>query len=162
MGQLDSPLTTLGEAQAEALAHRVKTMSISRLYSSDLGRAVQTASCISRTTGCEVELEKGLRERHMGIFQGLTKSEAETTHPAEWAEYRAKGVEYMIPGGESAQQRLERSVKIMTSIADDNHDRDVLVVTHGGFLMGFFEYVLSLIHISEPTRQEESRMPSSA
>lgn len=144
MGQLDSPLTNLGQAQAEAIALRVKTMPISKIFTSDLGRAVQTAHPISVALGCEVTLDESLRERHMGIFQGLTKSEAKESYPKEWSEYQAKGAEYVIPEGESARQRLDRSVKAMTSIADNNPDEYILVVTHGGFLMGFFEYVLGL------------------
>ena len=144
MGQLDSPLTDLGILQAEAIANRLKLHSISSLYSSDLGRAIQTADYISTAVECEVRPHEGLRERHMGIFQGLTRSEAQDNYPTEWADYGSMGFEYIIPEGESASQRLDRSIRTMTAIAEENPDSDVVVVTHGGFLMGFFEYVLGL------------------
>src|SRR5256885_8793699 len=49
IGQLDSPLTPRGLKQAQALAHRLSGITFDALYSSDLGRAVQTAQIIARS-----------------------------------------------------------------------------------------------------------------
>ena len=46
-GHLDSELTDIGIAQAKALAQRLLRERFSALYSSDLGRAVQTAQIIA-------------------------------------------------------------------------------------------------------------------
>jgi probable phosphoglycerate mutase len=75
MGQLDSPLTPLGLRQAEAIADRLGKLEFDALYSSDLGRAVQTAEAIASRCGRDIRLDAGLRERNMGIFQGLTLEE---------------------------------------------------------------------------------------
>src|SRR5690348_10772063 len=75
MGHLDSPLTERGRQQAEAVASRLAGLSLAALYSSDLGRAVATARCISRCCGQDVRVDVGLRERHMGVLQGLTSVE---------------------------------------------------------------------------------------
>ncbi|MGE5819264.1 MAG: histidine phosphatase family protein, partial [Deltaproteobacteria bacterium] len=53
-GHLDSPLTEDGLAQAKALARRLMRERFSALYSSDLGRAMQTARIIAETTGHEI------------------------------------------------------------------------------------------------------------
>jgi hypothetical protein len=37
---------------------------------------------------------------------------------------------------ETAKQRLDRSVQVLTAIAERHSDQTVVVVTHGGFLMG--------------------------
>jgi probable phosphoglycerate mutase len=144
MGQLDSPLTERGVRQAEALAARLGSMPIDALYTSDLGRAVQTARIIAATTGLEPVPDARLRERHLGIFQGLTKPEAGDLFPDEFAEYVRLGHYYHIPGGESGEQRTRRSVAALTDIAERHRDATVVVVTHGSFLMGFFEHVLSM------------------
>jgi len=146
MGQLDSPLTPQGIRQAQAIAKRLSLYKFSALYTSDLGRAYQTAKIIEAQSKVPITIDKGLRERNMGTFQGLTKKEMREKFPAERSAYERIGYEYVIPNGESAKQRYERSVKTMTDIANRHPDiKDVVVVvTHGGFLMGFFEYVLGI------------------
>lgn len=144
MGQDDSPLTARGIAQAKAIARRLSGVHIDKLYSSDLGRAYETATAIQETTSIPVHKHRGLRERNMGIFQGLTRQEMLDRHPVERKEYERVGFEYVIPGGESAKQRLERSVLTLTEIAEASIDQTVVAVTHGGFLMGFFEWVLGI------------------
>jgi broad specificity phosphatase PhoE len=147
MGQLDSPLTPQGIKQAEAIAKRLSSSTFSALYTSDLGRAHETAKFIESQCDVSLVLNEGLRERNMGIFQGLTRKEMHEKFPKERAEYESVGYEYVIPNGESAKQRCERSVKVMTEIAMNhpNEDDVVVTVTHGGFLMGFFEQVLGIL-----------------
>ena len=50
-GHLDSPLTETGLAQARALGERLALETFTALYSSDLGRAVQTAQLIAASDG---------------------------------------------------------------------------------------------------------------
>lgn len=144
MGQLDSRLTQRGAEQAKALAGRLGRERISALYSSDLGRAIQTAEMISLATGVAVAIDAGLRERHMGVFQGLTKAEMAKRFPTEYSDYRRIGHAYQIPQGESGAQRLARSIRVLTEIAERHRNETVVAVTHGGFLMGFFEHVLGV------------------
>jgi broad specificity phosphatase PhoE len=144
MGQLDSPLTARGLQQAEALAARLRPCRLQSLYSSDLGRAIQTAEVIAASAGLKLMVDPALRERHMGILQGLTPAEMTSHHPDAYAEYRRSPHTYQIPDGESGQQRQERSVKALTEIAQRHTAQNVAVVTHGGFLMGFFEHVLGM------------------
>src|SRR5512143_2700333 len=108
-GQLDSPLTALGVEQAEAIARRLRRQAFSALYSSDLGRALQTAEIVARATGASIEVDPGLRERHTGIFQGMTKEQMAALYPVEYAAYRSDPYSYQVPGGESGRQRRERS-----------------------------------------------------
>src|SRR5688572_8434684 len=71
-GHLDSKLTDKGLAQAKALAQRLARERFSAIYSSDLGRAVQTALAIADVSGHEIITDPRIRERHLGIFQGLS------------------------------------------------------------------------------------------
>jgi broad specificity phosphatase PhoE len=144
MGQLDSPLTDRGVLQARAIAKRLSGCRFDALYCSDLGRAIRTAEIISSATGIAPLPDPGLRERNMGIFQGLTRAEMISTFPQEYSDYRRIGHTFRIPNGESAQERLDRSIRVLTGIAIRHADQIVVVVTHGGFLMGFFEHVLGM------------------
>jgi broad specificity phosphatase PhoE len=144
MGHLDSPLTALGLQQAEALGRRLRRLPVDELYSSDLGRAVRTAEIIGAACQKQVHLESDLRERHMGLFQGLTWDEMAERFPQERDAYNRTGFYESVPEGETAQQRSDRSVRILTAIAERHRDQTVVVVTHGGFLMGFLEFVLGM------------------
>ena len=84
-GQNDSPLTPTGLEQARKLARRLKDVAFTALYSSDLGRAHQTARCIADATGHEIIADRGLRERSFGIFEGLTNAEIQVRHPEDYA-----------------------------------------------------------------------------
>lgn len=154
MGQLDSPLTERGIRQAEAIAVRLSTIGFETLYSSDLGRALQTAERISSKSRMPILEDMELRERHMGVFQGLTRSEMKDRYPQEWAAYNSETkFTYVIPNGESQKHRLERSIRVMNRLADAHPEESIVVVSHGGLLRGFFEYVLGL----EPGNEDRFR-----
>jgi 2,3-bisphosphoglycerate-dependent phosphoglycerate mutase len=144
MGQLDSPLTERGIRQAEAIGRRMSGVSFEALYSSDLGRAVQTAEIIASMCGKSVRLNPGLRERHMGLFQGLTWEELGKKFPKEQETYDRLGFWDVVPEGESAQERLDRSVRALTAIAEAHPNQTVTVVTHAGILTGFLQFVLEM------------------
>ena len=144
IGQLDSALTPRGIRQAEALAQRLGALHIDALYASDLGRAMRTAEIIARECGVPVIPDAALRERHMGIFQGLTTDESRQRYPAERAAFERMDPDYVIPEGESANQRMRRAVDALTAIAERHSDQRVVVVSHSGFIRGFFEHVLTL------------------
>ena len=103
-GHLDSPLTERGHAQARAAAEAMRGKTFQALYSSDLGRALQTAAYLQEVTGLTIIQDARLREKHMGIFQNLTREEIETRHP-EIKERVYRDPEFVLPEGESIRQR---------------------------------------------------------
>jgi 2,3-bisphosphoglycerate-dependent phosphoglycerate mutase len=152
-GHLDSPLTEMGLAQAKALGDRLARETFSALYSSDLGRAVQTAQMIADATGHKIVTDPRLRERHLGIFQGLNGDELKEKYAEEYRLHRTMGPSYVIPGGESMRQQVERNVAYFNEIAEKHLGETVVVVTHGGVLSGFFRHALS-IPLEAPRRFE--------
>ena len=46
-GSLDSPLTKIGVQQAQAVARRLRSEPLAKIYTSDLGRALETAKLIA-------------------------------------------------------------------------------------------------------------------
>ena len=130
-GQHDSPLTALGLQQARQLGLRLKQVTFTTLYSSDLGRAHQTARYIADETGHEVIAERDLRERHFGIFEGLTNSEIEQRHPEHYGPFKRRDPDYAMPGGESASRFRVRCVTCLETIARRHLGETIVVVTHG-------------------------------
>jgi probable phosphoglycerate mutase len=143
-GQLDSPLSQLGLKQAEAAAVALADENINIIYASDLGRAVQTANIISAPHNLEVLTDKRLRERHLGVFQGLNKNEMLERFSNDVNHYRSGDPDHVIPEGESSRQRYERSTTCLQELAENHAGETILIVTHGGVLRGFLEMVLNL------------------
>jgi probable phosphoglycerate mutase len=152
-GHLDSELTERGLAQAQALANRLARENFSALYSSDLGRAVHTARVIAAVTGHEIVTDARLRERHLGLFQGLSGDEIKEKHPEEYRLHRTMGPEYVIPGGESVRQQVARNVAFLDELALKHTGEKVVVVTHGGVVSGLFRHTLN-IPLEAPLRFE--------
>lgn len=152
-GHLDSPLTGRGLAQAKALGQRLAREKFSVLYSSDLGRAIETAREIVSVTGHQIVTDARLRERHLGIFQGLNADEINERYPEERRLMRTSGPGYVIPGGESMIQQVERNVAFLDSLAVRHAGETIVVVTHGGVVSGFFRHTLA-IPLDAPRRFE--------
>lgn len=152
-GHLDSRLTGKGLAQAKALGQRLAREKFTALYSSDLGRTVETAREITNVTGHEIVTDWRLRERHLGIFQGLNGDEIGAKYPEERRLMRAHGPGYVIPGGESMVQQVERNMACLNELAAKHRGEQIVVVTHGGVVSGFFRHTLE-ISLEAPRRFE--------
>jgi probable phosphoglycerate mutase len=143
-GHRDSPLTDLGLAQARAVAACLATENIDALYSSDLQRAFLTARQIAEKTGHEIRVDPRLRERHLGIFQGLTREEMEARYPVECAAYRNGGPDYQVSGGQSARQHFQLSVSCLTELAGQHSGELLVIVTHGGVVASLLRHALGI------------------
>ena len=143
-GHLDSPLTAQGREQAAALARRFTADSCSAVYSSDLGRAYDTAQTIAERTGHSVISDQRLRERHLGIFQGLDGDEIRNRYQDEYERHRAGGAEYTVPGGESFNDQAHRNVSCLEELAERHAGTVIIVVTHGGVLSALFRHTLAI------------------
>lgn len=130
-GQHDSPLTPTGLDQAKQLARRLQSVAFSALYASDLGRAHQTARCITDATGHDIIAERGLRERAFGIFEGLTNREIEARYPDDYVFFAKRDPDYCMSGGESAATFRARVLDTLSAIAGRHDGKTVVVVTHG-------------------------------
>ncbi len=139
-GHRDSPLNATGIAQAEALAQRLAGETFAALYSSDLGRARETAERIAARTSHHIILDPDMRERNLGVLQTLTHAEAQASYPEAYTRYRTFSADYLIPGGESAQQFVTRVVTVFSGIAKQFPGKTVVAVTHGGVLDAMYRH----------------------
>ena len=116
-GHLDSSLSPHGIQQAEALAAELAPKHIELIYCSDLGRALHTAQIIAPILSLEIRTEARLRERHLGVMQGLTRQEFREKHPEEAEQFNSGDPDYVLPGGESARQRYTRCIACAEELA---------------------------------------------
>lgn len=143
-GHLDSPLTEQGRKQAEEVAERLADLPIKAIYSSDLGRAVKTAQALARRIGLSILPEPRVRERNLGVFQGLTEPEVTERYPDEWQRFLTRDPDYRMPGGESSRDRVVRSAPVLDELGERHAGEVVVLVTHGGILDGLFRLVTGI------------------
>lgn len=130
-GQSDSPLSDVGLMQAQRLARRLKDLEFAALYCSDSGRAHHTARTVAELTGHALIVEPRLRERHFGVFEGLTGLEMQERHPEAYVRFKSRDPDYAVPGGESAAAFRERALACLAEIAARHPNETVVIVTHG-------------------------------
>lgn len=131
-GHAPVELDEVGHQQARRVAELLSGLTPSRLWSSDLTRAHQTAGYLSEACGLPVELDPRLREFDAGEREGLTHDEA----AARWPQLH-RGMGFLeqlllIPGAESVESVWERIVPAVTEALDSLGPGEVgIVVTHG-------------------------------
>lgn len=134
-GQLDIQLNDTGRWQARRVGWALATEAISAVYSSDLGRAHETARCIGDYQRMPVIAHQGLRERRFGMFEGRTFDEIHQTWPEHAQNWRKRIPEWEPPeGGESLLQLRERVNRTVQDLAARHPGEQIVVVAHGGVL----------------------------
>ncbi len=149
-GQAGRGLNARGRSQAEKLALRLAELEpgvdLHALYSSDLERAVQTASILADVLGLTVRLDEGLREVDVGSWQGKTLREIEELYPEEYAAWRA-GMDVRRGAGETYAELRDRLSEALDRIVALHQGGHVIVVSHGAaiksYVAGLFGPVMS-------------------
>ncbi len=161
-GQLDPPLDEVGRTQAHEVAPLIAAMEPHLIVSSDLQRAHQTALIVGKYAGVSLVIEAGLRERHLGHWQGLTRDEVREQYPDEYQRWAA-GRDVTERGGETREATADRAEAAFDALPDVD---TIVLVTHGGTalalasrLLGFTNGLRSLgplanCHWSELVRRE--------
>jgi probable phosphoglycerate mutase len=150
-GHSNSDLSSVGQAQIQALGQWTKNVPFDLIYSSDSLRAKQTAEAITQFSGHELQFDQRLREKNLGVFEGLTSEEARERHPEVFRLFKTAGSKYVIDEGESTQQLQDRALEIVNEIRIKHPEERVLLVTHGGFIRVVMKHSLGL-SLETPTR----------
>jgi len=132
-GHADSPLTENGHLQARANGRQLKALHPEmqwRIISSDLPRAMQTASIISEVLGCSIaRTDNNLREVYFGFWDGMADEDIIEKYPELWAQRQERKWTFNGYDGESYQQAHARALNWI-----GQHDApNTLIVTHRSF-----------------------------
>lgn len=133
-GHLDVPLNEIGVGQATAVGRRFRTESFEAIYSSDLIRAFRTASPVVANPEVDIFRDQRLRERNLGVLQGLTSDEGMRTQPAAWKAFKSREADLPLSGGESLGEFSSRVTGFVEDMLDKHAGGRLLIVTHGGAL----------------------------
>ncbi|MHB8848117.1 MAG: histidine phosphatase family protein [Burkholderiales bacterium] len=133
-GQIDIPLNDTGHTQALAMAGNAAHYEFSAIYSSDLGRACATAQAVAAQCGLEVRTLPQLRERHYGIFQGITADEGAERYPVAYKQYKARDPDYDFETGESMLRFAQRVDEAIEWMVKRHSGQLIAAVCHAGVL----------------------------
>ena len=131
-GHTATPLSARGRNQAEATARTLKAESITAIYSSDLARALETAKPLANMTGLAVQSTTAFRERDVGVMEGLTFEDAAQQHPEQYAALLRRDFDYVLSGGESYRQLLDRARQKLDEVIEENRGGKIAVFSHTG------------------------------
>ena len=149
-GQIDTDLTELGRNQAAAAAEVLAKRQPVAIVSSDLRRALDTATALGDRAGVPVRVDQRLRETHLGDWQGLTHIEVDERAPGARLAWR-DDARWAPHGGESRVDVAARSVPLVEELliaesgwGADGSDRPVVLVAHGGLIAALTGALLDL------------------
>ncbi len=123
-GHKDSPLTAKGINSAEKLAKLLCNKNIEIIYSSNLGRCLQTSKIINKWLKLKIIKTKKLRERDFGDLNGYPNKEVIQKLDLKDAGERA-------PKGESFNELRKRVVLFIKRISAKKF-KNILLVIHDG------------------------------
>lgn len=143
-GHLDIPLSDAGLAQAAAIGERLGGEAFDAILSSDLERALQTARPIAHHSGQTIMRDARLRERHLGVLQGLTGEEAMIQRPHAWEGFKARDPQAALEGGETLGKFSQRVVGLIDELLKTHACSRLLLVTHGGVLDAAYRHATGM------------------
>jgi broad specificity phosphatase PhoE len=133
-GHSDPPINARGQSQVNDLIARLAAEPFDAIYSSDLCRAVGTATLLAQAFTLPCAVTNNLREIYFGNWEGMTWAEIE----ARDADYAGRWMESFpalpAPDGEDFvifKRRVLREVDHLLGLAANKR---LAVVTHGGVM----------------------------
>src|SRR3712207_734028 len=141
-GQMEFPLSETGRWQARCVGRALAGEQFDGLYSSPLGRALETAQIIAREAGFpgDVVPVEGLMERRGGLLEGTTHAEREAPNPGFAKKLRGLPEEegWRLVGAETDEAVLYRFERAVEDIcARHTAGARMVVVSHGGAMRAF-------------------------
>ena len=121
-GWLPGKLSEQGRRQARDLGLRRRSDRIAAVFSSDLGRAVETASIAFGDSAIPVLYDWRLRECDYGQLNGMPAAELHA--------HRRDHLELPYPGGESWRQAVARVARLLGDLPPRWDGQRVLVIGH--------------------------------
>jgi broad specificity phosphatase PhoE len=121
-GWLDGELSEEGRRLAQRLGVRRRGERMDAVYTSDLGRAVETADLAFGDSGIPLRWDARLRECNYGMLNGGPVSEVERE--------RTKRIDEPFPGGESYRQTVERMRSFLGDVSVEHGSGRIVVIGH--------------------------------
>lgn len=130
-GTSEESLNQNGERQVRLLSSRLEGKGITRIYTSPLTRAVETAEILSQKLEVPVIIEKELREILLGPLDGLSHTQLITQYPEVWKIWNETPTELRLEGMEPLEAVQQRILSVFKKWCLSHNDgTTVAAVTH--------------------------------
>lgn len=124
-------LTARGRAEAEAVAQRVAGgWRPSRIYTSPMGRCIETATAIAKASGIAAKTCDDLNDMDYGAWQFKTFDDAEKQDAALFLAWFATPHLVRFPDGESLQDLAARVANALRMVLARHPDETIVLVGH--------------------------------
>jgi len=141
-GHLDSLLTDVGRNQARFAVPALARFSPDIVVTSDLRRAMDTATTFTDQAGVPLRVDKRLRETNLGLWQGMTSAEVDEQWPGARQLWQTDAT-WTPPGGESRLEVAARAQEVVADLDESTEDTAVLCA-HGGLITALTGHLLEL------------------
>ncbi len=139
-GQIDTDLNTIGIEQAKKAGTFIRNnYNIIEAWASDLKRTQQTAKEIIK----DFKTSELLREMSFGKWENHLFKNIISEYPELVKEYSNASEKFKAPDGESFEDMHVRSINFLEKI-NMNDQKEILIVSHGGFMRVFLCSILGL------------------
>lgn len=145
-GHGPTPLSKLGERQAQLTAKTLEKVGITAIYSSDLARSVQTAEALSQLVEVPVIQTAAFRERNVGVLEGLTFDESKESFPKDYYALVNRNIHHIITDGESYRQLLKRTSTELRAILVKHQGGKIAIFSHTGAICFITLHLMGAIH----------------
>ena len=130
-GWSENHLIERGIEQAKALKDQIDD-DYDVFISSDLLRTKETSEILNEKLHMNIIFDQDFREVNNGILKNMTKEEFKQKY--EGAYFRSLDMDESYPGGESPNQFFTRIKNALVRILEENRNKKILLVTHGGVI----------------------------
>jgi broad specificity phosphatase PhoE len=147
-GRAPLDLTARGRAEAAALAQRIATgWRPSHIYTSPMGRCIETATAIARACGIAAKTCDDLNDIDYGTWQFKTFAEARALDPGLFDTWFTSPQLVRFPSGESLQDLVARAANALRMVLARHPDETIVLVGHDSvnraLLLEFLDQPLS-------------------
>ncbi|MGI6361954.1 MAG: alpha-ribazole phosphatase [Bacillota bacterium] len=130
-GQIDETLNETGLVQAQALGTYFADKKLTKIYTSPLLRAQQTAKPIAQQHQLDCEIHQSLIEINFGAWEGLTFSQIKESFPREMEQWIDSPHTTKIPQGETFTMVGERVQQALNEIIATGQGEELAIIAHG-------------------------------
>lgn len=131
-GHIDVDITQKGYEQMHRLAGLLSGKTVTAVYCSDLIRSVKGADIISKSLGLTYTAVRELRERSVGVWEGLTAEEIKIRYPEEYKKWKADLLTYRPPSGECLLDVKNRILPVYKDKVSSHLGQEIAMMLHGG------------------------------
>ena len=151
-GVTETDLNEAGRRQAYKLGERLleKGFRLQGIGTSPMRRAVQTSRIVGDMLGISPVVLTGLEEMHMGRWEGMSWTQAQSAYPEAYAARERNPRWAKAPDGECYQELLNRVIPPLQELA--RHEKgDWLIVTHAGCILALLGeiYRIPFLRVTE-------------